>query len=956
MTEIRKLLHTGVGQKHADCTKCELAGSCARAAIEGERPDDWEPGGLMIIGEGPGTVEVSQRRPFVGPSGRLLDALCENAGFERASCWVTNATMGLPPRLEQEVGKKGKKGLHEKFPLAVYSCLPRLEEEIKRAQPRVIITLGQAALTAAMGHEVHATRRVKFSCDYVLCDPETRKLTRQCIVCANGNCEWFQILSEEDPDADARALKERVEGKCPSCEQSIKNLRPRQMKCPQCNGLKTREESFVSFKNDLSLVGREGVAGAVFSAEDLPSRWDDFGVKYIIPTYHPSFCLRGAKDAGKYIAGQYAARACVDHLTKAHALLKRDAQFRASPIVATTPAQVGAWFATLPPFEEIDVACDIETNAMQGPWSPTKITCIGFAHASKVEALVVDTRHVNMHGHDALLDELHRVLVSHRIRKVFHHGAYDRLVILRLWGIEVEGVAGDTLLEHHALYPDEEQNLGFCAHELLDAPAWKGGSHKIEAGKTDDLSGYKSFEDLALYNARDTRSTALIDEIMRGPKGQHGRLERENVERVHKLDLAMAALGVKMEFAGLPISRERFQAIDAACLRKMDESLTEMRKLVGIPDLVPRGAPLLEVLFDPAGPIRLPVTERTDTGQPSMAKEVLTRLADHHPFIPQLLTWRKYEYALSHYVRGAGLEPLADGRIHPQWKVHGTVTGRMSSSPNFQNWPKGDGKDEYTNLRSAIVAPPGRMICGADFSQLEMRIMASLSGDPDLIQRCMDADEDDKLNPERDPHSYVAAMTFGAAFINAEPKKRKMLRDVAKRVVYGLNYGAGAATILAAIYDGGYDGPPLTTRLIESVIVAYFKAFPGVPRWRDKQVASSNAAREVRSPIIGRRRIFPLGEMDVTVAYNFPIQSGAADIMTTRLLILMDRLPDIDPSAVLIAQVHDAIYIECDEDRTAEVEHVIEDSLTTERALTPGSTPMPYLASASHAKSWDKAA
>lgn len=951
----RETLRSGFDKQHAECARCELRSACARGTVPGERPSDWKPGGLMIVGEGPGSVELSHKRPFVGPAGRLLDALLKAAGIERERCWITNATLGLPPRFEEgDTKTPGKAALHDRFPMALYSCLPRLEAEIAAAQPRVIVPLGPAALIALTGHEEHRTRLVPNPCLDVACDPDTRKYRAPCLVCANGACSWYAALTSTDPKAEADAIKAASGGWCPACGQSISRLQPRAMKCPTCGGKKRREEPYTTFGARYSLVGREGVAGAVFEAANLPSRLDELGVKYIVPTYHPSYCLRSAKDAGKYIAGQYAARAAVDHLAKAQALTQRDVRFRAESALTRSPLEVRAWFAKA----DRDVAVDIETNAYGGPWACTKITVIGFACASMPEALVIDTRDVPLDWNtpSALLDEIHRFLADPERGKVFHNGSYDRLVILRLWGIEVEGVVGDTLLEHHALYPDEEQGLGFCAHELLDAPAWKGGSHKIEAGVTDDLSGYESLEDLALYNARDTRATALLDEVMRGPKGSGGRLQTEHVQGVHELDLRMQGIAVKMEHAGLPISTERFKEIERACLGVMDAELREMRSLVGIPDLVPRGPQLTEVLFDPAGPIRLPVTERTATGQPSASKEVLARMSDRHPFVQHLLRWRKYEYVLSHYVRGAGLEPGPDGRIHPQWKVHGTVTGRWSSSPNFQNWPKGDGIDPATNLRSCIVAPPGRTIVGADYSQLEMRIMASLSGDPDLIRRCMEADEADKLNPERDPHSYVASMTFGKTFLDADKQARKALRDVAKRVVYGLNYGAGAATILSAIYDGGYSGPPLTTRLVEATVASYFRAFPGVPRWRDRQLSSVQQAGEVRSPILGRRRIFPLNEIDVTVAYNFPIQSGAADLVSLRLVELDRRLADADPSAVLLAQVHDAVYVECSEDRVSAVERVVEESLTLERTLVEGSQPMLYCASASHAKSWDKAA
>lgn len=945
-----EIVYSGVDKTHADCTRCELRASCARTTVLGERPADWQPGGLMILGEGPTATDLAVRRPFTGGGGRLLDALLEGAGIKRERCWLTNATLGLPPRLTED---QRKGGLHDRFPMALYSCLPRLEEEIRRAQPRVIVTLGPAAFTALAGHEVHRTKLVPNPCDNVDCDPDTRKLKTPCLVCANGACDWYAKL-EGDVDAEVAKLRTLFENQCPSCHQSIARLRPRAMKCPRCLGRKKREEAYVSFGDPYSLVGREGVAGAVFRTEDLPSRLDELGVRFVIPTYSMGYCLQPAREeTSGYITGQYAARAALDHLTKARELLHREPRFAASAKLTRDPAEVRAWFAQA----DRDVAIDIETNAIGGPWAPTKITVIGFACASQPEALVVDTRHLRGLALDSpLLDALQLFLEDPSRGKVFHHGSYDRLVILRLWGIEVAGVVGDTLLEHHALYPDEEQGLGFCAHELLDAPAWKGGSHAMEKDQQYDLSGYESLDELALYNARDTRATALLDEIMRGPGGSGGRLRAERCEDAHRLDLEMQRVAIGMEVAGLPVSRERFRSIEASCERVMDEALREMRSLLGMPSFVPRGEQLTKVLFDPAGPVRLPVLERTAKGAPSASKEVFKRMSDQHPLIPHLLRWRKYEYALSHYIRGAGLEPGADGRIHPQWKVHGTVTGRWSSSPNFQNWPKGDGVDEATNLRSAIVAPPGRVIVGADYAQLEMRIMANLSGDPELIRRCMEADESDKLNPEKDPHSYVAAMTFGSVFLNGDKRVRKALRDVAKRVVYGLNYGAGIPTIIAAIYDGGYEGPPLTTRLIEATIAAYFRAFQGVPRWRDEQVRLCTTAREVRSPIIGRRRHAPLGDMSVTVMYNYPIQSGAADVMNTRLLVLDGRLRDADPSAVFIAQVHDAIYIECDEDRVDQVEAVVGDSLTVSTTLRPGAPNMLYLATPSHAQTWDKAA
>ncbi len=267
-----------------------------------------------------------------------------------------------------------------------------------------------------------------------------------------------------------------------------------------------------------------------------------------------------------------------------------------------------------------------------------------------------------------------------------------------------------------------------------------------------------------------------------------------------------------------------------------------------------------------------------------------------------------------------------------------------------------------------IIAPPGRVFVGADYSQLEMRIMAALSGDPELIRRCAEADENDKYNPERDPHAFVAAMTFGDTYVEAYHAYRAdttnkkafervdALRTVIKRTVYGLNYGSGAKTVLDALLDGGYEGPPLKLSMIERVIQTYFRLFQGVPVWRERVLREAAESRAIYSPILKRHRIFPLGDIDATVAYNFPIQSGAADIMNLRLAELAPLVPLVDPSAMLIAQVHDAIYIECAKDKAVEMAQLVTETLSVEWSIAEGAPSMPFPASAQISDNWKEAA
>lgn len=976
-SQLRTALEPPEFLQHAVCDECELQSQCDRQKYA---PSDvgrsYEPGGIMFIGEGPGTHEIQQQKPFVGPSGRLLMDLLLAVGLEREEVVLTNATLCYPPPRAQ-----GDKFM-QSFPNAVYSCLPRLDKEIEKYRPRVIVTLGVPALTAVAGYEVERVKKVKFPCSNDECDPKTRKIG-PVLACAKGDCDWYTFVPHDAPDNSvwAKEFKE-LQPDCPRCGASLKRCRPKSVKCPTCGGRKTREETFVSYEYDYSLMGRHGIAGAVLKTEELPSRYDQWGVKYIVPTYHPSFCLRsmGKKGANRF-GGQYAARAAMAHIEKAWELVGRDADFDYEVVSTKDPQVVREYLA-----ESGVYSADVETDTDDGAWQVESITCIGFARADRTKVLVVDTRDIGRFGtaeyttqQNALLDVLQDFLEREDTTKVFHNGTYDRTAIMRVWGMEVKGPVRDTMLLHNACYPDEEHGLGFVAHELVDAPAWKEHRKGVK-NRHDSLSGYRDWETLADYNAKDDRLTALVDARLSGPPGGRGLLHVDGVPAAAALDHRMQEIAIQMQWNGLHLGKEATAEIESEAAAQALDALQAMRETVResyvmcaveegralseeqveeeMSEWRPTGKNLEWALFGASGPLRLPVASRTKTGKPTTSKDVLLKHTEV-PFVQQLLKWRKHEYHLSHYIRSTGLVKVTgdDGRLHPTWKVHGARTGRWSSEPNFQNWPK------YT--RKMVVAPPGRKIVGADFSQLEMRIVASLSGDAELIRRCQEADESDKLNPDKDPHSYVASLSFGDTYWTAfnasktskdAAAKAKALRDVAKRVVYGLNYGAGAATVLEAIYDGGYDGPPLSISVIERVTQSYFRGFPGVPRWREGALQQAKRDCKVTSPIIGRHRIFPLGEVEATVAYNFPIQSGAADIMNTRLAVLDDCLQEADASALLIAQVHDAVYVECAEERAPLVAKTIEEALTVEMSIVEGAPSMLYVASAAISDNWKDAA
>lgn len=862
-----------LGARCDDCPLRRDASECVRH----EAPAAWAPGGLALVGEGPGATETRLGRPFVGRAGHLFDALLKAAGIDRARCWVGNATLCEPREGASERAVRD----------GVAQCRDRLLAELGAARPRVVVALGGAALLALAGR-------------------------------------W-----------ETRAVRERFA--CSSCGEG-----PRTKSCAVCGGAKTRVVDVEELVCDHAITQ---VAGAVWRADELSDELRRTGVEYVVPTLHPSFLLRsGLEAAGE---GAFLAAAVVEHLRKAARLVSRPRAWSIATTVTDDPDAVRAFVARVRAAAADTtpvVAVDIETDALD-VHAVTSIRCVGLATPYDANTLVVDTD--GLGPDDPLVRALAELLGAGRVRKVFHNAAYDVSVFRALWGVRVVNV-DDTMIAHHAISPDEPANLQHVVLRYTDAPAWKP-PRKVKGALV-----FERPEDLWRYNARDTRNTALAWREL-----SHA-LVRERLEDVYALDRRMLLVGLDMTRRGVPLDesvRARLAEEHAARCAEAQARMTETATRFGAPDINASSAPQLQALLFER--MRLPVIARTATGQPSTSHGVLLGLvrAAHkgvlddertqfvRGFVEPLVVVRESAKLLSTYLRPESIALGPDGRLHPSWRVTGTVTGRWSSSPNLQNWP--------ASMRAMVVAPPGRVLVGADYAQLELRIVAALAGDDALIARCANADESDKLNPASDPHAFVASLAFKAVYERAGKDERKGLRDIAKRVVYGMLYGAGPDRIADSIgSDETYAGPPVSSAAVRTVMDAFFRGFPRVREYRSRVVVEAQRAGAVYSPIHRRRRSYPVGQVPTTIALNYPIQSGAADIVDDAVVRLLDALPLVDPSAGLIAQVHDALYIEADEARAVDVAKLLESAMTTTLTFIEKAPPMPITASAKVGRSW----
>lgn len=325
----------------------------------------------------------------------------------------------------------------------------------------------------------------------------------------------------------------------------------------------------------------------------------------------------------------------------------------------------------------------------------------------------------------------------------------------------------------------------------------------------------------------------------------------------------------------------------------------------------------------------VPLTKLTPkTGLPKVGKETLEELAFHEP-ARWMLDWILTAAAISNVIEGYIVGP--DGCVHPEWLIH-KITGRWGSHPNVQNLSKRAGGGRV-NMRTMFVAPPGLIFVGADFAQLEARIIAAASQDPFLLE---------VFRTGQDIHGALAGVAFPEVWpklaelygthkgqaCGPNPvdhkskcdfcKQRDKLRDLTKRLEYGAFYGGMAETLWKSVVK---DFPDLKIQQIHEFLRTVGQRMPGVLRWRAETLAKAEKECEIRSPILGRREVFPLGRVEPTVAYNYIPQSGGADLWALGAIDFMARWDQFgSEDARICHNGHDSILILCKEQYAEQVQ------------------------------------
>ncbi len=529
---------------------------------------------------------------------------------------------------------------------------------------------------------------------------------------------------------------------------------------------------------------------------------------------------------------------------------------------------------------------------------------------------------------DEVLAKLTPWLENPKHRKVGHHLKYDAHVLAR-HGIALTGMAYDTMLESYVL------NSVATRHDMDSAAKHYLGIDTIHyedvAGKGAKQLTFNQvdLETAAPYAAEDADVTLRLHETLWKALGEIKPLKTVYEE----IEQPLVPVLLAMEETGVRLDRNMLGEQSKELAAKMAELEAEAHELAGGPFNLSSPKQLQTILFEE---LELPVIRKTPKGQPSTAEDVLAELAHDFDLPRVIIDYRSVSKLKSTYTDKLPLQiSAATGRVHTSYHQAVAATGRLSSTdPNLQNIPIRT--PEGRRIRQAFVAPDGCLLLAADYSQIELRIMAHLSGDEGLT---------DAFAEGLDIHRATAAEVFDTELDDVTADQRRS----AKAINFGLMYGMSAFGLAKQL--------DITRGEAQSYVDLYFERYPGVKAYMDGIREQARDAGFVET-VFGRRLYLPeinarnaaRRQYAERSAINAPMQGTAADIIKRAMIAVHDWLADAGLDARMIMQVHDELVFEVAErDVDALSAGVIE------RMVAAADLAVPLVVEAGRGHDWDEA-
>jgi DNA polymerase-1 len=555
-----------------------------------------------------------------------------------------------------------------------------------------------------------------------------------------------------------------------------------------------------------------------------------------------------------------------------------------------TEAALDAWIVRLEMAPAY--ALDTETtslNAMQAD-----LVGISFALSPGVAAYLPLAHHYagapEQLGRDAALARLKPLLEKSDPKIIGQHLKYDRHIFAN-YGIALGGVVDDTLLQSYVLEAHQLHELGNLASRHLGLATI---SYDDVTGKGASRIGFEqvAIERASEYAAEDADVTLRVRDALAPQLAASDKLEFV----YRQIELPVAEILFRMERTGVLIDRNLLAVQSGELGRKMLELEQRAYQEAGQPFNMSSPRQIGDILFTQKG---LPVIKKTPGGAPSTDEDTLEQLALDHPIARAILDYRGMAKLKSTYTdKLPQMVNPATGRLHTSYSQATAVTGRLSSSePNLQNIPARTA--EGRRIREAFIAPPGHVLVSADYSQIELRIMAHLSDDPGLLNAFAN---------DLDIHTATAAEVFGVTLEEVNTDQRRM----AKVINFGLIYGMSAFGLASQLN--------LERSAAQAYIDRYFARYPGVADYMQRTREAARRQGYVET-VFGRRLYLP--EINAKnpqrrqgaerAAINAPMQGTAADLIKLAMIAVQGWLDQEKLTSRLLLQVHDELILEVPE-------------------------------------------
>ena len=583
---------------------------------------------------------------------------------------------------------------------------------------------------------------------------------------------------------------------------------------------------------------------------------------------------------------------------------KEEAEFSSFETLKTTPHE----YKLVEKEDEIKQLCDyfltkeiLSLDTETTSLSPIDAELVGLSFSVKENEAFYVPVPANQEEARKIVDLLRPVYENEKILKVGQNLKYDYEVLMK-YGVRLAGKMFDTMLAHYVIQPELRHNMDYLAEIYLNYKTIHIDELIGPKGKNQKNMRDLRPQDVYEYAAEDADVTLKLKNKLEGELKKYGA-----EELFYNIEMPLMPVLAEMEMNGVTIDTQSLADTSDVLTKRMEEVEKEIYELAGAPFNIASPRQVGEVLFD-----KLQIVEKakkTKTGQYVTNEEVLQSLKGKHKIVEAILEHRGLKKLLGTYIDALPkLINARTGHIHTSFNQATTATGRLSSSdPNLQNIPvRGE---EGKEIRKAFIPEPGCLFFSADYSQIELRVMAHLSGDENMIEAFREG---------HDIHAATAAKIYKEEMENVTRDQRTK----AKRANFGIIYGItvfGLAERLEISRDEA-----------KMLIEGYFETFPKVKEYMEKAKEQARNQGYVETQFHRRRYLADINSANATVrgfaernAINAPIQGTAADIIKVAMIRIYNRFRAEGIRSKMILQVHDELNFSVYPEEKEKVEQIV---------------------------------